>query len=218
MKKILIALVIIIAAVLVAQYVLRAPSAPSVDISKTVETSRSTPVKVAYDIVSTSSETSFSIKETLAGKPFTAVGKTNQIAGTVSVEQGYVSTGVIKINARTFKTDSASRDAAIARLILKSEDPSNEFIALAPIVAPVTLLAGKPVAFTATTTVIIAGVSKPVVFNVTVKDEGAKLAIVAGATIKRSDFGLTIPNVPFVANVSDTFEVNAMITATKSAQ
>ncbi len=216
MKKpfIFTAVIVLVAGFGAYSYLTRPAAVPSQDITEAVATS-SVQTGTVYRIGPTDSKVSFSIKETLRDKPFTAVGITNQIAGDVIVKTNSIQTGEIKINARTFKTDSSNRDGAIAHAILKSDDAANEFISIAPITASVSLIEGKTTSFTATTTVTIAGVSKSVPFSVIIKAEGAKLAIVASATIKRSDFGLTIPNIPFVANVDDAFPVNAMMTAVK---
>lgn len=195
-------------------YATSAPAAPSEDISAAADAMSSASGTV-YRISQDSSKVSFAISEMLRGKPFTAVGTTSQIAGDIAVKADSIETGIIKINARTFKTDSSQRDGAIARFILKSDDPANEFIEIAPISAPVKLVSGKLATFQATTTITVSGVSKPSAFSVSVKDEGGKLAIVAETKVKRSDFGLVIPNIPFVASVPDQFDVSAMITAVK---
>lgn len=217
MKKALIAIVIIaIVAVVGFKYATRAPEAPSADISSTTQGLATSTGAQTYRIQQEGSVVKFSIYELLYKKPFTAVGTSSQIAGDIQIKADSIATSEIKINARTFKTDSPSRDGAIVRFILKAENPGNEFITIAPISVPVKLAAGKTAMFAATTTLTVSGVSKPATFNVTVRDEGAKLAIVVEGKVKRSDFNLQIPNLSFLADVADEVGVNAQLTANRA--
>jgi len=58
-------------------------------------------------------------------------------------------------------------------------------------------------------------VTKPETFMVKATQAASGLSGTFTATLKRSDFGMTIPNIPFVANVSDAFTVSGTISAPK---
>ena len=163
-----------------------------------------------YRISQENSKAEFKIGEILNGTPFMAIGATNQVAGDIIVSENPVKIeiGVIKINAKSFKTDDSRRDGAIARFILKSEDPGNEFIEFKP-----TNINGTIPDFTVSGNLTISGVTKPATFSVSAKIEGEKMTGMAEAKIKRSDYNLVIPNIPFVASVDDEFTVTADIVA-----
>ena len=210
--------VIIVVAIGAFFYLTRAPSAPSEDIETAVDQSLGSTTApagaITYNIDPSQSVVSFQIGEVLHGSPYQPVGTTSQVAGTVSVANGQVAFGTIAVNARTFVTDSKQRDGAIARLILKSEDDANEFIYFKPTstdIAPASM-AGM-YGGTVTGDLTISGVTKPETFNVSFMTNGGTIVGTASTTLKRSDFNLQIPNIPFVADVTDQFTVTANITA-----
>jgi polyisoprenoid-binding protein YceI len=197
-------------------YVTRAPSAPSQDVSGFNATSTTgSSVTGTYNIVSAESVARFEVGEVLNGAPFTAVGTTTQIGGTITVGTSSVSIGTIRINARTFKTDSERRDGAIARAILKSETAANEFIVFVPktVSGQLRPLAATPQTFTVSGDLTIAGVTKPAVFTIEAAVVNGAIIGEARTTVLRSAYGITIPNVPFVASVDDEVEVSATIVA-----
>jgi polyisoprenoid-binding protein YceI len=73
---------------------------------------------------------------------------------------------------------------------------------------------GDTLTFTVTGDLTIAGTTQPVTFDVTAALETADtLAGSAETTVLRSDFNLSIPNVPFVANVGDEVTLKLNFTA-----
>lgn len=197
-------------------YVTRAPSAPSQDISGFNATSTANgSVLGTYNISSAESVVRFEVDEVLNGSPFTAVGTTSQIAGSVTVGADSISIGTIRINARTFKTDSERRDGAIARAILKSETAANEFLVFEPtsVSGTVTALAAVPQTFTVSGNLTIAGVTRPAVFTVEAAVVNGSVIATVNATVLRSTYGIIIPSVPFVASVDDEVRISASIVA-----
>ncbi len=214
-KAIQIIVVIVVIAALAYLYITRAPSAPSRDINTATDTLTATSSEKLYRISSENSKVQFSIKEVLNGKPFTAVGTTSEIAGDIRVASGTITVGTLAINAKTFKTDSKQRDGAISRAILRAEDPANEFMYFksAPVTGLPALVASSTLAFSVMGDLTISGVTQPAIFSVNMKVDENGISGIATTKIKRSDFKLVIPNVPFVASVDDEFIVTAEISA-----
>lgn len=220
-KKIVWVVVGVVVLVGVGMYLLRpvaAPSAPAVEATAPVTVAPMSGVRVFA--VAAGSMATYEIDEELRGKPVHVVGTTDQLAGEIAVTVGTspaITVGDLAINARTFKTDSANRDNAVARFILKSEEEANEFITFKQIAVrnlPAMITFGAPFEFEAVGELTIAGVTKPAVFmvkNVIITDVG--LTGVATATVKRSDFGLQIPSIPSVANVTDEVLLTAKVAA-----
>lgn len=160
-----------------------------------------------YRISQDESEVRFSLDEILRGRPFTPVGLTNQVAGEVRVDfdQKLAELGTVQVNARTLKTDSEFRDRAINNEILETDE--FEFITFNPTQIsglPQDTQIGQPVQFQITGDLTIRDVTVPVTFDVTaILVDGSRLEGSASATVLRSDFGLIIPSVPSVADVSD---------------
>ena len=162
-----------------------------------------------FEIVPEESEARFVIDEVLQGAPKTVVGTTDQVAGQLAVDPTDLDAtrvGTILINARTFATDSSQRDRAIQNFVLQTAQ--HEYITFTP-----TRLLGLPdgagsaaaVPLRVVGDLTIGGVTREVTFDAAVTPESAdRLEGSASATIRYADWGITIPQVPMVASVSDT--------------
>lgn len=187
---------------------------------ETVEEPVDSPSVVEVEF-SEGTEARFSIYEDLRGEPFTVVGATTEVVGRVRVDLSDLSRsemGEILINARTFATDSSNRDRAIRGPILAAEQ--HEFITFRP--AEITGLSGAAEAggeysFSVAGELTVREVTRPVTFTVVARwtaDE--RLEGLASATVLRSDFGLAVPSVPFVANVGDEIGLELAFTAAQA--
>lgn len=220
MKKLFWFIVVILILVGIFFYVFRAPSAPSQTLTAPAVSS-STPTGTLYRIATSTSSASFTINEILHGSPFTPVGTTHDLAGDIVVSSSSVSFGPIVIDARTFQTDSKTRDGAIDRMILKAEDPANEVITFTPTSvsgAPAAITTGSALNLTVAGDLTISGVTKPETFNIAMNVGADALTGTASTTLSRADFNLVIPDFSFLAGVDDKFVVSANIHADKVAQ
>ncbi len=188
-----------------------------------------------FQINPSGSNVQFTLTEVLMGNPNTVVGKTNQVAGDILVDADQPSNsqiGKLRIDARTFATDSAMRDRMIRGPILASGQNQYEYIDFVP--GPLTGLpakieVGQSYTFQVTGNMTVRDITKPVTFDVTAKlvaGSPDQLEGTATTTVKRADFNLQIPNVATVANVSDAVkleidfvapEAGASSTATQAA-
>jgi len=154
---------------------------------------------------------SFQIDEELRGSPQTVVGTTGEVAGQLQVDVSDLSTAQfsdIVINARTFETDSGRRDRAIrGPVILNSASDEFEFVVFTPSSIDGldgSLSPGDSVTFTMTGDMTIKAATSGVTFDVTATlIDVNTIEGTASAVVQRSDFGIGIPSVPGVANVSD---------------
>lgn len=168
-----------------------------------------------YRIDKEQSTAKFTIKEDLRGAPFTVVGTTSDISGDVVLKtegKTELTLGTILIDVRTFKTDSANRDGAINRLIVQTGTEGHEYAVLTSASVsgfPETITVGVPFTFSITGDLMLAGIKQPATFAVTATQGTDTLSGTLSSTLKRSDYKLVIPNIPFVANVPDEFVVSA---------
>lgn len=163
---------------------------------------------IVFQIVQENSEVRFSLDEILSGNPFTPVGKTNQVAGEIGIDFSNPSAsqlGAILINARTFQTDNSNRDRAIKNQILDTGD--FEFIRFEPTSIsgyPVEIVFGETISLKITGDLTIREITQSVIFEVSIIIVSeAELQGTAFTVVSRADFGLLIPSVPIVAEVSD---------------
>ncbi|RJQ28800.1 YceI family protein [Candidatus Parcubacteria bacterium] len=199
-------------------YLARPIAPPSADIGSVAERLGEAGVGGAlYRISSSESRAEFNVDEVLRGVPTTVVGTTSEVAGDVVLDvedPGRTQVGQISVNARTLKTDNNSRNGAISRFILRSENPENEFItfkttALSDL--PDKIVVGEPFPVVATGDLTVSGVTREVTFTgIAELISEDKLRGSAQTVIRYPDFGLTIPEVPFVANVGKdvTLKIN----------
>lgn len=171
-----------------------------------------------FQIVSEESQASFTIFEELRGSPKNVVGTSNLVSGEIAVnleDLSQTQVGVIQINARAFATDDNRRNQAIRNRILFTDQ--YEFVTFTP--KEIIGLSGKGVAgqtytFQIVGDLTIRDVTQSVTFDVTVTAESdTRLTGTATSLIRRSDFGIIVPDVPFVANVADEVKLDLKFTA-----
>ena len=171
-------------------------------------------------IIGTQSQATFTLKETLSGKDVTVVGVTNSISGDMQLQTtnpAKLTLGTIKIDARTLKTDNERRNGAIARMILNSDQQGNEYITFTATDVrgiPATIETGKQFSYTIVGNLTIRGTTKPVTFNATsTLNADGSLSGTANATVTYGDFGISVPDLSFLANVDKTTTLSISLLA-----
>jgi polyisoprenoid-binding protein YceI len=174
-----------------------------------------------YTISQDQSQASFTLSEVLRGSPTTVLGTTDQVPGEIAVDLNDLSTvqvGTIQVNARTLETDESRRNQAIRNRILNTD--SYEFISFVPtevVGLSGSASPGQTLTFQIVGDLTIRDITQPVTFEVTaeINDVGQLLAS-AVTTITRAQYDLTIPSVPFVADVGEEVTINLNIVALTS--
>jgi polyisoprenoid-binding protein YceI len=156
------------------------------------------------------SQAEFHIDEVLRGNDVTVVGVTKQIAGDIiiNVANPAASTiGEIRINARDLTTPESGRNRALRQFILLSEQDQYEFITFSPTAInnmPESVTVGEAFSFQVVGDLTVKGETKEVTFDVTVTaNSETEIEGTAETTVAYKDFGINIPDVPFVASVED---------------
>ena len=194
----------------------------AVPLSETAgETSLGGEGTTVFQISQSESEVRFELDEDLRGSRVTVVGTTDQIAGEIALDLNNLAAaqvGVIQINARTLATDNNMRNRAISNQILDTE--TYEYITFTPITIsglPATASIGDTVSFTLEGDLTIRDVTSPATFTVeaTLVSE-TQISGTATATVTRETYGLTIPNVPNVANVEEEVDLTIDFVANAS--
>lgn len=216
----------LVAAAALAASILRAPEAPSGELTAlpvlpSPEAMQSTqegapedtPPAVTsgllvFELAPAESEARFSINEVLYGEDKTVVGVSNAVAAQILIDPANpanAQVGTVQVNARTFFTDSGSRNRAIQNFILQTG--AFEFVTFTPTQLdglPDSAAVGDTFSFTMTGDLTIRNITRPVTFNVSVTAESeGRIRGLASAPIAREDFNLQIPSVPQVAWVDE---------------
>lgn len=161
-----------------------------------------------FTIVQDRSEVRFVIDEVLRGQPTTVAGANKLVTGEVLIDPANPALsqiGTISVDAGGFVTDNNQRNGAIRNFILvPSRYPTITFTPTAISGLPASVAAGESVAFQVTGHLTVLAATNPVTFDLTVTAVSEDEISVSGrTTIARGDYGVTIPRVPFVANVGD---------------
>ncbi len=185
---------------------------PSADVNEGVERLEAESAEATvFSIVSAESTAEYNIEEVLNGNDFTVVGTTSDVAGDIVVDAANPAAseiGEIRINARTFETESSNRDGAVRRFILRSAEDEFEFITFQPtslVGMPVSVAVGDTFEFQIVGDLTVKGETHEVTFDASVTAESeARITGTAETTLVYEDVGVTIPRLPpQVASVED---------------
>ena len=189
----------------------QAPASAAVESANAVAESAA----VEFSIVAAESEASFTLEEDLSGVRTTVIGSTTELGGSVFVDRTNPSNsaiGAIVINARTLETDNSFRNRALRSQILRSARDEFEFIVFEPRelsnFSADSVAVGETLGFDITGDLTVTDVTRSVTFAAMVTlDSETQISGSASVNLLHADFGLTIPEVPRVANVTDDVEL-----------
>jgi polyisoprenoid-binding protein YceI len=172
-----------------------------------------------FQIVPAESEVRFVVDEVLQGSPKTVIGATSQVSGRIAldpVDLDAAQLGTVMVDARTLKTDSSQRDRAIQNFVLKTgQSPYISFTPTGVAGLPDTASLGESLPVQIDGNLTIGGVTRPVTFDATVTRATAdRLEGTATTAVRFADWGISIPQVPMVAGVSDTVRLEIDFAAT----
>jgi len=173
---------------------------------------------IIFSIDRTDSSVSFTLNELLRNVPTTVIGSTNQVAGEIVIdienpEKSQI--GTILVNARTLTTDNDFRNRAIKNEILKTGD--YEFISFVPSTIsgiPDNPQIGEEMTLEITGDLTIKDVTKETTFSATITVASETLISGYAFTMVRwSDFDITIPKVPNVADIDEEVMIEIKFSA-----
>jgi len=217
----------------IAAYVLRAPAAPSGEITaipvgatdtrmaaqpsatngnatSTSQLANLPTGPITAELVQAESQARFLIEEILNGQPKTVVGVTDQVAAQIIIDPANpanVQMGPVTVNARTLVTDNNFRNRAIQNEILDTAE--FEFIIFTPkqfLGLPSSGSIGGTFAFQIVGDLTIREVTREVTFDLTVSvDSVIRLHGIGSTTISLRDFDLGVIELPpQVASLEDS--------------
>ena len=191
------------------------------DVTTTTSSPDVEPRSATFVIEPEQSEARFELDEVLRGSPTHVTGTTDQVAGQFRLDlddPSSVEFSEIVINARTLTTDSDRRDRAIrGPVILDSASDAHELItfevaSVDGLEGPVAV--GDSVSFRLVGNLTVKGETNEETFEVeAVLVDESTITGTATTTVLRSDYGIGIPNVPSVADVTDEVLLTLEFTA-----
>lgn len=145
----------------------------------------------------------------------TAVGRTPDVTGTMTVAGDQVTVVDVEVDLTTLQSDNGRRDGALRSRGLESDRfPTATFSLTEPLALPAGVDAGERVTTQATGDLTIHGVTQPVTLTVDAQLSGTTAAIVGQAPVRLADFDIDPPTGFSVLSINEdgTFEFQIFFT------
>lgn len=136
----------------------------------------------------------YRVKETLFGASAEAVGRTNDIDGSLTVDGTTVSTASFTVDMTTVASDRTQRDGQFrSRIMNTSQFPTSTFTLTKPITLS-SVEADKEIRATATGKLTLHGVTKTVTFDVVAKRVTGAIKVNGSIPIRFADYDISDPS------------------------
>lgn len=148
--------------------------------------------------------------------PFTPVGKTSAVTGTLVLASGRFQPSTVTVDLRPLKTDSAMRDRRVQTTLNTAGDPHAVFAVAGEQAGSGIVTAGATANVELTGSLTIHGIKRPAVWDVKASLLGNTLHLTGSTSLQMTDFAIKPPNVAGFVTVKDGIELSVDLTA-KSA-
>jgi polyisoprenoid-binding protein YceI len=147
----------------------------------------------------------------------TAVGRTPDVSGTMTVEGGEVAAVDVEVDMTTLQSDNVQRDGQLATRGIEYERfPTATFTLTSPLPLPDAADGAWSVSTRATGDLTIHGVTREVTVSLDAEVTDGSAAVVGQAPVRLADFGIEAPTGFRVLSIDDdaTFEFQIFFTRT----
>jgi polyisoprenoid-binding protein YceI len=147
----------------------------------------------------------------------TAVGRTGDVAGSVTIDGTTVTAGSFEVDLTTITTNESRRDDKVQSALETGTYPTATFTLTAPIDLGEAAASGEAVSVVATGDLTIHGVTKSVQLPLEAQLVNGTIVIVGSVDITFADYGVTVPKSQIVLSVDDhgTLEMQLLLTKTQ---
>lgn len=146
----------------------------------------------------------FRVAEELTIGEVTAVGRSGNVTGDVTIADGQLTGADVTVDMTTIVSNDSRRENAIRGAINASEFPTASFTFDGGVDVSAIEVGGAPQSFEIEGELTVAGVTNPVTFAIdaNVRDDG--FGVIVGSTeIVWEDFGVTPPSAAIVVSIAD---------------
>lgn len=194
--------------------------APAEENTEASDATSATGETATFVIDPTQSEARFALGEDLRGNRVTVVGVTSAISGEIMIDPATPANtqiGIITIDAASFVTDSDRRNSAIRRFVLNTDSyPTITFAPTSLNAIPDSIAVGETVSFEIRGDLTLKDQTRSQIFKITVTvDSENQISGSTTSAIAYADYGIFVPDVPFVANVDDEIQLEFDFVAVK---
>ena len=141
------------------------------------------------------SEFGYRVDEVIAGANVTAVGRSNEIDGLLTIDGTTATVVDIEVMVESIRSDDALRDAQFrGRIMSADEFPTATFQLTEPIEFGTIPTGDEQVTATATGELTLRGVTNPVEFEVTAQTTGGRIGVLGSIPVLFEDYGIDNPS------------------------
>jgi polyisoprenoid-binding protein YceI len=141
------------------------------------------------------SEFGYRVEEVLAGVNATAVGRSNEISGLMTIAGTTIPVVDIEVQVASITSDESRRDGAFTgRVMNAAEFPTATFTLTQPIELGAVPADGEQITASATGDLTLRGVTNEVTFDVTAQANGQLIGVLGSIPVLFSDYGIDNPS------------------------
>ena len=150
-------------------------------------------------LATSDSTVGYRVKEVLGGVDTEGVGRTNQVNGSLTIQDTTLLSTVFEIDVASITSDSSKRDAQFAGNIMDAATyPTANFRLLTPIDLGTIPADGQKITATAFGELTLHGVTNQVSFDVTATIDNGIIGVLGSIDITFADYGIANPSNGFV--------------------
>ena len=151
-------------------------------------------------VPTTASEFGYRVEEVLAGVNTTAVGRSNEIEGILTIEGTSATVVDITVQVENITSDESRRDSQFRGSIMNAaEFPTAEFRITEPIDFGQIPVGDEQITVPATGELTLRGVTNPVTFDVTAQTTDGRIGVLGSIPVLFEDYGIEYPSFGVVA-------------------
>jgi polyisoprenoid-binding protein YceI len=160
-----------------------------------VSTGVATGAESSQWVATDSSQVGYRVEEVLFGVNTTAVGRTNQVDGTLTIDGTQVTGVDFSVDVASIKSDESRRDSQFRGRVMSADQfPTATFSLTQPIELGAAPTDGAEVNTQATGDLTLRGVTKSVTFDVTAKQDNGLIGVQGSIPVVFSDYSIANPS------------------------
>jgi polyisoprenoid-binding protein YceI len=168
--------------------------------------------------VAAGSQAGYRVSENLFGQDTEGVGRTTTVTGSMSISGTTVRTTKVEVDVASMKSDSSQRDNQFSGRIMETATyPTATFSLTSPIELGALPADQTQSTYKATGDFTIHGVTKPVTFDLTARQNGASIEVTGQIPLTFADYSIANPSFGDAIKVGDTGTIELALAFSKSS-
>jgi polyisoprenoid-binding protein YceI len=164
------------------------------------------------------SQAGYRVGEVLAGQDSTAVGRTDVLSGSMTIEGASVESGSFTADMRAMKSEQPTRDRTFQRRIMETATyPTATFTLTKPIDIGSLPPSGAARKFSAVGNLTLHGTTKAVTIPITADHSGTTIRVLGRLPIVFADWNIGNPSFPPLVTTKDQGELEFLLSFTRGA-